>query len=330
MTAAPFREAFPAGQDEGYQGPMRNPAPLPEPVTAEAARWAARLTDAARPLDEAERRRLDDWCRADAAHGAALERLNRLWDDPAFLEALTDAPPARGRRALLATGAGSAAALGLAGWLGSAPLGRALADAASAPGEILAMPLPDGGGTLLLDTASAVDLPANGVHLRSGAMRLELPASAPPRRLSGGWLIGEAMPGSLFALRRHAREDRLSVLRGQVVMQGGQVVGPGRGLAFGNLARPAPHTLSAAERDAAEGFAEAWRLYENAPLSDVATELARYLRGSLMVESSIAGLRVSGRFRFAQPQGVLDILAATLPLRVQSLGGVVIRLREKI
>jgi ferric-dicitrate binding protein FerR (iron transport regulator) len=297
----------------------------------QAARWAARLTGAAAPLSPAERRALESWCGAEPGNAAALDRFGQLWDDPAFQAAARaaalpgTAAPGLGRRRLLAAG-GAGLALGLAGWLGRAPLQRALADAATAPGEIRALPPLAGGGQLLLDTASAVGLEdGGGVRLLAGALRLDLPAAAAPLRLAGGRMQGQVAPGSILSLRRQAGEDRLSVLRGQVLAADG-ALGAGTGGLWTAAGRRPDHALSLAETDAVEGFAQAWRLFAAAPLAEVAEELARYMPGSVLVADGIAGLRVAGRFRFATPDAVLAVLAQTLPLRVQHYGRLLTRL----
>jgi len=300
-----------------------------DPVSKDAADWAARLLENAPPLSPRERQALAEWCQAEPGNAGALERYSRLWDDPAFQAAAQSMqPPAAARprrRGLLAAGAGVTLALGFGAWLGRAPLGRAMADAATAPGEIRALPSLVGGGRLLLDTASAVDLPGPGlVRLAAGALRLDLPDTAPPLQLQGRWGQWQAAPGSILALRR-AEADEVSVLRGAARMAGG-TVGPGFGLAWGRLGAAPPHRLTLAETDRVEGFAEAWRLFADTPLAMVAEELSRYLPGALLVSDAVAGLRVSGRFRFARPVQVLEALAQTLPVRVQHHAGLLTRL----
>lgn len=310
---------------------MRYAPPMAgDPVSKDAADWAAKLLENAPPLSPRERQALARWCEAEPGNARALERYSQLWDDPAF-QAAAQSMQASGaatrprRRGLLAAGAGATLALGFGAWLGRAPLGRAMADAATAPGEIRALPSLAGGGRLLLDTASAVDLPGPGqVRLSAGALRLDLPGGAPPLQLRGGWGQWQVAPGSILALRR-GETDEVAVLRGEARMAGG-TVGPGFGLAWGRLGAAPPHRLTLAETDRVEGFAEAWRLFADTPLAQVAEELSRYLPGALLVSDAVAGLRVSGRFRFARPAQVLEALAHTLPVRVHHHAGLLTRL----
>ena len=311
---------------------MTYPAPMVQAAgdhRPEAARWAARLLANAPPLSPAEAAALRDWCAADPAHPRALEQYSALWEDPAFLQAARAAAPApRPARRRILAGAG-ASALGLAGlgWLGRAPLQRALADVATGPGEIRALPPLPGGARLLLDTASAIDLPASGdVRLLAGALRLELPAQAAPLRLEGRWAGWRIAPGSLLALQQRGAADRLALLRGQAAIPGGPVLNPGQGLSW-RASGPTPaQPLTLAETDRVEGFAEAWRLFEAAPLAEVAEELARYRPGLLLVAGDVAGLRVHGRYRFARPEEALALLARSLPIRLARLGPLVTRI----
>jgi transmembrane sensor len=293
-----------------------------------AADWAAKLLENAPPLSPRERQALADWCQAEPGNAQALERYGQLWDDPAFQTAAltmhrSAAPPRR--RGLLAVGAGATLALGFGAWLVRAPLNRAMADAATEPGEIRPLPPLAGGGRLLLDTASAVDLPASGqVRLMAGAMRLDLPDTATPLQIQGRWGQWQVAPGSILALRRGEADD-VAVLRGQARMAGGTVE-PGFGLAWGRTGAGQNRRLTLAETDRVEGFAEAWRLFAGAPLAEVAEELSRYLPGTVLVSDAVADLRVSGRFRFARPVQVLEALAQTLPVRVQRHAGLLVRM----
>ncbi|WP_419899701.1 FecR family protein [Roseomonas sp. USHLN139] len=315
--------------------PAMTPAP-PRPAEAapallrDAASWAARLATGAAPLSPEEQAALRAWCAGDPARARALESLSFIWEDAALAEAARQvageapAPAPPRRRALLA--GGGAAALGLAGglWLGRAPLRRALADAATAPGEIRALPPLPGGGELLLDTASALDLPGPGqAVLRQGALRLALPAGAAPFRLEGRHTAWRLAPGSFLAFFREAAGDRLALLRGAARPEGsGPDLTAGQGLLWGAQGPGPPRRLTLAEQDRVEGFAEAWRLFDSAPLAAVAAELAAYRPGLLLVAGEIAPLRVSGRYRFAEPDRVLALLAQSLPLAVRHFGPV--------
>ncbi|WP_159999948.1 FecR family protein [Roseomonas sp. 18066] len=300
-------------------------------ILAAAAGWAARLAAGAAPLTPAEQAALQAWC-ADPHHARALDSLSALWEDPALLAAARDvagdAAPKPRRRAFLA--GGSAAALSLAGglWLGQAPLQRALADAATAPGEIRALPPLPGGGELLLDTASAVDLPAPGVALlRQGALRLSLPPAAAPFRLEGRHVAWRIAPGSFLGFFRDEAGDRLALLRGAAQSEGtGPDLSPGQGLLWGAQGPGQPRRLTLAEQDRVEGFAEAWRLFDSAPLAEVAAELSAYRAGLLLVGAEIRGLRVSGRYRFAEPERVLSLLAQSLPVGIRRHGPLLTRL----
>ncbi|MBE9604711.1 DUF4880 domain-containing protein [Acetobacteraceae bacterium H6797] len=296
----------------------------------QAARWAARLAENAAPLSSAERDALDAWCGADPAHARRLEHYCTLWEDPAFIEAaqaIRGRPTRPSRRGLM-MGAGSAM-LGVAGlaWMGRAPLRRALADASTGPGEIVTLPALPGGGRLMLDTASAVDLPGSGrVSLVAGALRLDLPGGAEAIALGGRWSRWQVAPGSVLALRRHAGEERLAVIEGRASAADGLVASAGTGVTWRDAGPGRPRNLSLAERDAVEGFADGWRLFEAAPLREVAAEVARYMPGVLLVDDVAGSLRVSGRYRLRQPEAVLTLLTQSLPIRLRRFGPLLARL----
>ncbi|ONG53112.1 hypothetical protein BKE38_13405 [Pseudoroseomonas deserti] len=302
-------------------------------ILAAAARWAARLAEGAAPLAAPEQAALQAWC-AEPAHARALDSFSALWEDPALLAAAREVagePPDRKprRRAFLA-GGGAAAAFSLAGglWLGQAPLQRALADAATAPGEIRALPPLPGGGELLLDTASAVDLPQPGfARLRQGALRLSLPPAAGPFRIEGRHVAWRIAPGSFLAFFREEAGDRLALLRGAAQSEGsGPDLTAGQALLWGATGAGQPRRLTLAEQDRVEGFAEAWRLFDAAPLAEVAAELSLYRPGMLLVAAELRGLRVSGRYRFADPDRVLALLAQSLPVGIRRHGPLLTRL----
>jgi transmembrane sensor len=299
-----------------------------EHTPKDAAVWAAKLLENAPPLSRRERQALADWCRAEPGNARALERYGQVWDDPAFQAAalaMHQPQPQPRRRGLLAAGAGATLALGFGAWMARSPLNRALADAATGPGEIRPLPPLAGGGRLLLDTASAVDLPVPGqVRLVAGAIRLDLPDTAPPLQIQGRWGQWQVAPGSILSLRR-GEADTVAVLRGQARIAG-DAVDPGFGLLWGQMGAGQSRLLTLAETDRVEGFAEAWRLFAGAPLAEVAEELSRYLPGTVLVSDAVADLRVSGRFRFARPAQVLEALAQTLPVRVQHHAGLLVRI----
>lgn len=296
---------------------MQHPGPQPKPDEAAdaAAAWAARRTDE-RPLSAEERQRFEAWLAADPAHGPQLARLERAWRDPHVVAAAHRAAGrghASRRRAIALAAAASVAA---AAWCGRAPIQRSLADHATGIGEIGALDAGPG-ARLLLDTASAISAEGEGWRLVQGAARVDLDAGR-ALGLAGGFgrVRGE---GARFVLRRFAASDRLVVLSGHVVAGNvGVPAGYGAVLAPDRVARPSP--LDAAERDAAEGFAEAWRLFHAAPLAVVLADLARYRLGPLWASEAAGLIHVTGRFRFIDPEGVLTALAATLPVRLQRLG----------
>lgn len=210
----------------------------------------------------------------------------------------------------------AAASVAGAAWLGRAPIERGLADHATGIGQIAEV-RPAAGVRILLDTASAVSGKGTTWRLVQGAARVDMEAGG---SLSLTGVAGEATgEAASFVLRRGEETDRLAVLSGRVVTAG-VAVPPGFGATLRPGFLPRPVSLGSAERDAAQGFAEGWRQFNGAPLAQVLDELARYRLGPLWASEAAGRIRVTGRFRFIDPEGVLTALAATLPVRLQRLG----------
>jgi transmembrane sensor len=295
---------------------QRAPADPPSDAIEQAATWAARRTDP-RPLAAEEQARFDRWLAADPANRRRLATLERTWRDPHLVAAGRGAGTAGSwrRRVLL----GGAASVAGAAWVGRAPIERQVADHATAIGEIAAVQ-PVHGARVLLDTASAIAGGGNTWRLLQGAARVDLDPGVAFVLAGRGGAV--AANGAGFVLRRGVEADRVAVLAGHVTVAGTPVP-PGHGATLHGMAPPAPTPLALAERDAAEGFAEAWRIFTAAPLADVLAELARYRAAPVWTAAAAARIRVSGRFRFIAPEAVLAALAATLPIRLQRLGPLV-------
>ena len=287
-----------------------------------AAAWAARRTDPS-PLSLEESAAYTAWLAEDPENGRRLAALERTWRDPHLQAAAANAGMAHrrhtiGRRA--AIGFGAVAAGGAALWLAEMPLRRALADRATAVGEVASFAL-EPGARVTLDTASAIVREgAQEWALIQGAARLDLEAGS-ALTLSGR-VVRVLASDATFVLRRRPTADRLIVLAGKTVANG-VTVAAGYGLTISPVGSPSPEPLGAVERDAAEGFAEAWHRFDDTPLADVLTELERYRLAPVWASAEAARLRVTGRFRFVDPDGVLTALAATLPIRLQRLGPLV-------
>src|SRR5262249_35930840 len=141
-------------------------SPRQEQIDAIAARWVVRL-DGERPLSARERRRLDRWLAADAAHVAAFDLARARWKQAAALRRTPSRPGAAHavptQRASLwrtrhvpefAFVAMLAALCAGVLWFGD-PISAVTADYASDPGETKTVTLPDG-SRVALGPASSI------------------------------------------------------------------------------------------------------------------------------------------------------------------------------
>ncbi|MEG1113812.1 MAG: FecR domain-containing protein [Janthinobacterium sp.] len=295
----------------------------------EAAHWMMRLQGG--ELDTAAQQGLARWRAAHPDHETAWQRAEQVCRTFGMLPSplampVLDRPAAAERRAALKTLAVLIVA-GPAGWamLGVAPWQAWTADLRTATGEIRHLTLPDG-SDLSLNTASAADIVFGAslrlVHLRAG----EIHVATRPDRRQRPFLV-RTSNGSIRAIGTRftvRQEDRLLGARTHVaVSQGAVEVRPADGTpvivqagwqaSFDETAASAPQPL--------EPHAAAWikgLLYaDDTPLADVLAQLARYRHGMVRCDPAVARLRVSGVYQLRDTQVLLDLLQASLPIRVR-------------
>ncbi|PHV09131.1 hypothetical protein CSQ96_01140 [Janthinobacterium sp. BJB412] len=320
-------------------------APLSARAAREAAQWLSRLHAGA--LTAAEQRRCEAWRQSDPEHERAWRRAElvahklglvpaavalptlRRADSAQRRNAITDSTQRRKAIKTLALLAG-AAPLGWAAWR-AAPWDEWRADVRTASGERRSLTLADG-SSVLLNTASALDLRFDGTARRLLLRAGELLLQTAPERAARPFLL-ECAHGVLelfdarLVLRQHEARGRraahgsVAVLRGTVRFRP-SAAGPGAApltLAAGQQARFDAHGLSGDIEALAPG-AGSWAdgvLYaEQMPLADFLAELARYRPGLLRCDPAVAGLRVSGAFQLRDTDKILHALAATLPLHI--------------
>lgn len=286
----------------------------------DAAHWAARRTDLV-PLSDTERADFEAWLSESPDHSRQLAAIERRWRDPHLAiaaENIARQGATQSRRIVLAGAVTTS--FGGAAWLYRAPIQRRFADYASAVGELRVIDVATG-ARITLDTASAVSQTGGeGWELIQGAMRLDL-ARDMDFSLQGRAAHVTARGASL-TMRLAPDGDRLAVLAGDVRV-GEQSIAPGEAVTLVKGMTPRPARMGLVERDSAEGFVEAWRLFQRAPLRLVITELERYRTGAAWVSDAAARILVSGRYRFMDPEGVLSALATTLPIAVGRVGPLV-------
>lgn len=295
----------------------------------EAALWMMRLQGG--ELDTAAQQGLARWRAAHPDHETAWQRAEQVCRTFGMLPSplampVLDRPAAAQRRAALKTLAVLIVA-GPAGWamLRVAPWQAWTADLRTATGDIRHLTLPDG-SDLSLNTASAADIVFGAslrlVHLHAGEIHV---ATAPDPRQRP--FLVRTSNGSIRAIgtRFTVRQDdvllgartRVAVSQGAVEVRPADgtpvIVQAGWQARFDDTAASAPRPL--------EPHADAWLkglLYaDDTPLADVLAQLARYRHGLVRCDPAVAHLRVSGVYQLRDTQALLDLLQASLPIRVR-------------
>nr|WP_314484348.1 FecR domain-containing protein [uncultured Pseudomonas sp.] len=306
----------------------------PEAKTVKAAiQWMLQLRH--RADDPALQERLARWRRAAATNELAWQRVIRLEQDldlrdvPAAgvaLQTLETSHRRLERRQTLKL-LSSVALLGSAAWL-SRDLSVVQAwssDYATATGERKSVKLPDG-SLLQLNTRSAVDVAFNGqqlsIDLKQGEIMLDCRQAA-RGNTSATVRTGTALLqtyGGRFVGRVEDDCTRVVVGEGRVSART-QRTGLIQWLEPGGAWRV---TANGAELEAPSGMdALAWTegliVGKDMPLSDFLAQVSRYRRGYLSCSDDVAELRLSGVFRLEDPERLLRVLPATLPVQVRQL-----------
>lgn len=275
------------------------------------------------------------WRRADPQHELAWQRLAGLGQD--LRDSTRSLPAARTRQLLQARSHPSRRTL-LKGVVGLGVvaasswsvrerllLPQLFSDYHTATGERRQLQLAVG-TALQLDTRTTLDLQdrVQGPQLRlnSGRLLLTLGNAAPVRVVTAEARIHLAPLSQLMVsvgLPGH-RGTRVQLLSGSASVslgQGpGQVLGPRQQVDIEQ--RMSLVTPVAA---AASAWTQGLLIAERMPLGEVIAELDRYRPGLLRCAAEVAGLRVSGSFSLDQPDASLDLLARTLPIRIQRVIG---------
>lgn len=300
-------------------------------IVRQAAEWFARLQD---PQAGAE----DDaacaaWRARDPAHELAWQRMQALWGrfdvaaGPAGQSALGAGLAQRRPRGAKLRGAGALlgpAALVVAALAGFEEASSLLADHRTGSGERLTVQLADG-SSLVLNGGSAVDVRYDAGHRRVILHRGEVLAQVqadPARPFVVETRAGTAQAlGTRYLVRQEWDEGvRVTVLESRVRacsaanVPGCVDLGPGEQARLRDGSAPAAHPVDAR---AAAAWTQGRLVVDARPVAEVLDELARAHRGYLRYDAeALAGLQVSGVFPLDDPERALQLLAASLPLRV--------------
>ncbi|ROP60210.1 FecR family protein [Enterobacter sp. BIGb0383] len=199
------------------------------------------------------------------------------------------------------------------------------ADYRTAKGEVRQQHLDD--GTLLtLNTDSAVDVRFDTrqrlIHLWYGEIAMTTGKDSQQRpfrvRTHDGTLTAL---GTRFTVHQQESETRLDVHEHAVEVARAsdptqkRVVQQGQSLRFSASGFEDIQPLN----DEAGSWVQGLLSVSDRPLGEVIATLARYRRGVLRCDPAVAGLRLSGTFPLKDTDAILNIIAQTLPVRIQSV-----------
>jgi len=315
---------------------------------AEAAAWFARMRGPDAPGLAAE---FELWRSADPANHLAYARMLKRWDQSAFL---TNSALGRGRdlgraRRTPVTSAlrylAGAAVFAVLGLVGAFVLDRTrpvagpvttATSVASPRGQIRTVRLDDG-SRVTLDTDSAVDLAFTQAErrltLEHGRVRVD--AAEDPARpfvvdVPGGSIFARQ---ALFDLRPGQGGVEVALLRGALDVTPARAAGARRAVPLGhyvllmpNGSLAQPMISSGAQLDWAKGMVS----FDGDRLADAVAAINRHNARQIELGSrDLAGLRITGAFHVADPDGFADTVATMFGLTASRPNERTILLRKK-
>ncbi|MFJ4192875.1 FecR domain-containing protein [Pseudomonas sp. NPDC089534] len=299
---------------------MNPPTDFSSQVAEQAVHWLLEMQQG--PLDPRRQQAWQQWFEAHSEHRRAWEHIQRVnarlrgLSSP-LAHAALNAPRSAGRRQalklLLLLGAGSALTWGMRE---HNPLPSLLADYRTPVGARRRIALPSG-GQLQLNTASAVDVRANGpqprIRLLEGEMLLTAARAIEVQTAHGLLTARDAR----LNVRQFADRTQVALFEGQVELTAaGRAPVPlpvARQLSFGDASVGAAQPLDANSGAWADGMLVAAHMR----LGDFLDELGRYRRGQLHCDSKVADLLISGTYPLDDSERILDLLQISLPVKVR-------------
>ncbi|SDH20495.1 FecR family protein [Pseudomonas flavescens] len=300
---------------------------VPNSVVDEAAHWMMRLQSG--DIGEDERQAFIAWQNAHPTHAQVFQRLAdnlgllrrepllRLSDEQ-VLRAL-NSPSSR--RHFLRGSLAVVAAVGL-GTLGLHLNRTGLVlpgDLYTATGERTSYSLADG-SRLSLDARSRVtpdfSFRRRGLHFHHGGALLDAPVTDTPLTLDSPAGRLSSLGGRLILRSRTAGQVQLTVFDAEVRLANGQQLQPGSNVNLDSTGVIAQGPLRGNESAWLDGLLEV----DDRPLGEVVDALRAYRNGVLRLSAAAAGLRTSGLYPLDDSDRTLQLLAQTLPIRINRLG----------
>ncbi len=307
------------------------PADFDPAIACRAVEWLFELQEAGDA--EAPRRAFESWLAEHPDHRRAWEhiqrvnaRLHSVADNaPPVRKALLGGPRRRRRELLIALlTAGASGGLWLHSGHGRRNTGL-LADLRTGIGERRTLELADG-SELAINSDSALDVrfdeQARQLSLHRGEILIRTGQDPARRPFVVLTRYGALRPlGTRFAVRILPDAGHLAVFEGAVAVQHSGDTAPRVTLQAGEQLRFAPGLDEAPQ--AADENAVAWRedilVAANMRLADFLAEVGRHRHGRLACAPEIADWRVSGTYRLDDTDRILDVLRASLPVRIHTL-----------
>lgn len=311
----------------------------PDALTREAIAWRVLLDSG--DVEEADRQRFQAWLGEHPGHQDAWKRVSdALAKTLSPLRHQADGHPAAARawrevierppRRRFIRGALAFAGVGIGGgWLLSrvAPFDALGADFASGTGQRCRFTLDDG-SVLQLNACSSVDRAADagtrGLRLKRGEMLLSAQPGAKPFSVYSD-ALKVCNSGGRFMLRKEASRTLVVALEQPLTVEPGQGVtpftlSPGDG-AYVHEGSVTPYTGDAT---ALAAWQHGRLEVDNQPLAQVIEALRAYRHGYIRLSPAAAQLPVLGVFPLDDTDRTLDLLAATLRIRVTRYGSLLV------
>jgi transmembrane sensor len=312
--------------------PQQPPPGLAPDIARRAVEWLFELQEAGDA--GATRQAFEAWLAEHPEHRRAWDqiqhinaRLHRAADDaPPIRKALLGGGRKNRRRELLIAllGAGTTGGLWLRSEHGLRTTGL-LADLRTGVGERRTLTLADG-SELTINSDSALELRFDGHTRQLTLHRGEILVRTAPDEAKRPFIVatrhGTLRPlGTRFSVRILPDAAHIAVFEGAVAVQPAGDTAPrapvqaGEQLRFAAGLAEAPH--------AADENAVAWcdgiLVASGMPLAEFLAEVGRHRHGRLACAPEIADWRVSGTYRLDDTDRILDVLRASLPVRIHFL-----------
>jgi transmembrane sensor len=281
-------------------------------LNEQAAYWVVQMTDTS--MTHEQRKTFEQWLAQSPAHRQVFEQVSSLWNGVAPSQPKSPTHTYAQLGVLLL--------LGSLYWL---PFSEWLADERTATGEIRRIEMADG-SHVTLDSNSAIDIAFDKqqrrIILHSGRLLAEVTVddSFSPRPFIIENRDGTAQAlGTRYSVEQSSRGSRVTVMESRVATASHAKPGERVTLEAGQSIQFDSKRIYPVE--IADTYATSWAqaqlVFENVPLENVITELARYHKGWLKIDSQTEQMLFTGVLPSNDLPAALEILENALPINIQ-------------